>query len=69
MGRGNKSLFTGSWSHDQMAAMVKTLQKSFPEPMGRFPRNLIRSIGDSICLNVDPGMTLTYFAARSIMET
>ena len=27
--------------------MVKTLQKSSPEPSGRFPRNLVCSIGDS----------------------
>ena len=27
--------------------MLKTLQKSSPEPAGRFPRNLVCSIGDS----------------------
>ena len=51
LGRGNESLFPASGSHDQdgrHAHMVKTLQKSIsPEPAGRFPRNLVCSIGDS----------------------
>ena len=51
MGRGNESLFTGSWSHDQDGhhahIMVKTLQKSSsPEPVGQFPRNLVCSTGN-----------------------
>ena len=53
LGRGNKILFPASGSHDQDGRhahiyMVKTLQKSSsPEPAGRFPRNLVCSIGDS----------------------
>ena len=59
----------------KMAAMHiygKTLQIcTSPEPVGRFPRNLvcIHSTGDfSPSLFDDPGMTLTYFTARSILE-
>ena len=49
MGRGNESLFTGSWSHVQVGShahiWVKTLKESSsPEPEGRFPRNLVCSI-------------------------
>ena len=59
------------WLHDaghmtKMAAMPiygKTLQKSSsPEAVDRFSRNLVCSIGD-------PGVTLTYFTARSNLET
>ena len=58
----------------KMAAMPiygKILQKSsFPQPAGRFPRNFVCSIEDScmpiiVCSNDDPGLTLTYFSARS----
>ena len=54
--------------------MVKTLQKSSsPEPAGRFSRNLVCSIGGLqpiiVCSNDDPGVTLTYFTARSNLET
>ena len=55
--------------------MVKTLQKSSsPEPAGQFSRNLVCSIGNSIqpiinCSNDDPGVTLTYFTARSNLVT
>ena len=52
--------------------MVKTLQKSSSlEPAGRFPRNLVASgtPAHHSLLNDDPGMTLTYFTARSILET
>ena len=49
MGRGNESLFAAPGSHDQdgpNANTVKTLQKSSsPEPVDRFPRNLIRESG------------------------
>ena len=48
--------------------MVKTLQKSSPEPAGQFPRNFPCSIGDS-CSNDDPGVTLTYFTARANLVT
>ena len=44
----------------------KTTQKSSPEPADRFPRGL-QPI--TVCANDDPGMTLTYFTARSILET
>ena len=42
--------------------MVKTLQKSsFPEPVDRFSRNLVHSIGPIIvCSNDHPRLTLTY---------
>ena len=54
--------------------MVKTLQKfSSLELLGRFPINLVCSIGDSgpiiVCSNDDPGMTLTYFRPRSNLVT
>ena len=54
--------------------MVKTLQKSStPEPAGRFPQNLECSIGGLqpilVCSNDDPGLTLTYFTARSNLVT
>ena len=53
--------------------MIKTLQKSSTlEPAGRFPRNLVCSIGDSsssVCSNDDPRVTLTYFTARSNLVT
>ena len=45
--------------------MVKNLNK-FPEPMDRFPRMLVCSIADSNSSNYDPGLTLTYFTAKSI---
>ena len=53
LGRGDESLFAASGSHDQDGRqahiyMVKTFQKSSsPEPVGRFSRNLVFSIGDS----------------------
>ena len=51
MGRGDGGLIAKSRSHDQdgrhVPYMVKTTQKSSsPEPAGRFPRNLVCSIGD-----------------------
>ena len=54
--------------------MVKTLQKSSsPEPAGRFPRNLVYSIGGLqpiiVCSNDDLRVTLTYFMARSNLVT
>ena len=51
-----------------MAAMLTNAQKSSSEPVGRFSQNLVCSIFDS-SLYDDPGMTLTYFMARSILET
>ena len=56
--------------------MVKTLQKSSsPEPAGRFPLNLDvgmkhpRLLPIIVCSNNDPGVTLTYFTARSNLVT
>ena len=40
MGSGIEILFEKSWSHDHS-------KSSSPEPMGRFPRNLACSSGDS----------------------
>ena len=47
--------------------MVKTDQNSYSlEPTGRLLRNLVCIIGDIVvCSNTDPGVTLTYFTARS----
>ena len=65
MGRGDESLIAKSGSkyrdgrHAHIAYIVKTTQKSSsPEPVGRFPRNLVCSIGDSSPLYVDKMMTL-----------
>ena len=55
--------------------MVKTLQKSSPEPADLFYGkvkfvNLGFSIGKIIVyINDDPGLTLTYFTARSKIVT
>ena len=44
-----------------------------PERRALFSRNLVCSIGDSspiiVCSNDDPGVTLTYFTARSTLVT
>ena len=49
--------------------VVKTLQKSSPEPKGQWPCGLVCSIGDSgpiiLCSNDDARLTLTYFTIRS----
>ena len=58
----------------KMAAMPiygKNPSKS-PEPAGPFPRNLVCSIWDScpsVCSNDDPGVTLTFYTARSNFVT
>ena len=55
--------------------MVKTLQKSSPEPACRFPLNLDVGMKHPrlqpiiVCSNNDPGVTLTYFTARSNLVT
>ena len=53
--------------------MVKTLQKSSPEPGGRFSQNLVCNIGGLqpiiVCSNNEPGVTLTYFTTRSNLVT
>ena len=70
LGRGNESLFAASGHMTKMAATpiyVKILQKSSPELAGRFPRNLLLPI--MVCSNNDPGVTLTYFTARSNLVT
>ena len=42
-------------------------KSSSAEPAGRFPLNLVCSI--IVCSNDDPGVTLTYFTARSNLVT
>ena len=71
---GTKVYINGPGHMTKMAAMSingKNLKKSSsPEPACRFPRNLVCSIGDIIvCINYDPGVTLTYFRAMSNLET
>ena len=74
---GTKVCINGPGHMTKMAAMPiygKNLKKSSsPEPAGGFPRNLVCSMGDSlpiiVCINDDPGVTLTYFTARSNLET
>ena len=74
LGLGNEKFVPGPGHMNKMAAMPiygKTLKKSsFLEPKGRWPWNLVCSIGCSleyyqVCSNDDPGLTLTYFTARS----
>ena len=46
----------------------KLHKSSSPEPVGRFPRNLVCIIEDLpiiVCTNDDPGVNLTYFTTRS----
>ena len=66
-----KVCINGPGHMTKMAAMPiygKNLKKSSsPEQAGRFPRNLVCSI--IVCKNDDPGVTLTYFTARSNLET
>ena len=49
--------------------MVKILQKSSPEPVDWFPRNLVCGTGDSglmiVCSHDNPGLTLTCFTTMS----
>ena len=55
----------------KMAAMsisVMNLSKYSPEPLDRFARNLVCSIHIKpiiVCINNDPGLTLTYLTERS----
>ena len=57
----------------KMAAMPiygeKNQTASFLEPKDRWPWNLVCGIGlleyYQICSNIDPGLTMTYFTARS----
>ena len=53
--------------------MVKTSKKSSsPEPKGRWPWNLVCSIGclsTTICSNDDPGLILTYVTANLVPYT
>ena len=47
--------------------MVKTFQKSSsPEPVGRFPRNLVCSIGDSSPSKFAQMMTIGWEKAKTI---
>ena len=47
----------------------KNPSKSSPEPVVRFPRDLVCSIRDSglitVCSNDDPRLTLIYFTTKS----
>ena len=65
---GTKVYINGPGHMTKMAAtpiyMVKTLQKSPPEPVGH--RGLLPII---VYINDDPGVTLAYFTARSNLET
>ena len=53
--------------------MVKTLKKSSPEPAGYFHETWYVASGTPasviVCSNDDPGVTLTYFTARSNLVT
>ena len=60
MGRGNKSLLHDQDGRHAHIYMVKTLQKSSPEPVDQFPQNLACSIGDSSPLEFVQMMTLFY---------
>ena len=68
---GIEILLGVSWSHDQVGRhtyiMVKTLQKSSSEPVRRFVAS--GTPAHQSLQNDGPGMTLTYFTARSILET
>ena len=74
---GTKVCINGPGHMTKMAAMPiygKNLKKSSSqEPAGRFPQNLVCSIWGLlpiiVCINDDPGVTLTYFTARSNLET
>ena len=71
---GTKVYINGPGHMTKMAATPiygTNLQKSSPEPAGRFSGNLVCSIGDSIIvyINDDPGVTLTYFTAWSNLIT
>ena len=51
--------------------MVKKPLKSSLEPVDRFPGTLVCSTGPCpiiFCSHYDPGMTLTYFTARSMVK-
>ena len=68
---GTKNCINGPGHTTKMAAMPiygKNLKNSSPEPAGRFPRNLVWHRGllpIIVCINDYPGVTLTYFTARS----
>ena len=69
---GTKVCSNGRGHMTKMAAMPiygKNLKKSSsPEPKGRWPWNLLCNMGleyYQVCSNDDPGLTLTYFMARS----
>ena len=74
---GTKVCINGPGHMTKMAAMPiygKNLKKSSPpERVGRFPPNLVCSIGGLlpiiVCINDDLGVTLTYFTARSNLVT
>ena len=50
--------------------MVKSFQKSsFQEPVEQFRQKMVCSTRDTLHHNYDPGLTLTYFLARSNYAT
>ena len=71
MDRVKRSLFAASESKDQDGrhAHIYIWFKVFsPEPVNRFPRNLIIALGTRaiiVCSNDNPRISLTYFMARS----
>ena len=68
MGSGNEILFTASWSHDQDGRHANP-SKIFYGTGGPISTKLgMYHWGRQpiiICSNDDPGVTLTYFTARS----
>ena len=71
MGRGNASLLAASGSHDQggrHAHMVKTF-KNGGRIFTKFGMYRWRLQSIIVCSNDDPGLTFTYFTARSYLVT
>ena len=65
LGRGNKSLFAASGSHDQDGRHAHTSMR-ISTKLGMYHRGLQPII---VCSNDDPGLTLTYYTARSNLVT
>ena len=67
LGRGERKFVRGIMTKMVATPIYgKTLQKSSSlEPAGHFPCNLVCIIGSPVFSNDDPGVTLTYFMARS----
>ena len=67
MGWGNESLFNWSRSHDQVPDVVKTLKPLRNQKADNLETCMQHRVLEyyQVCSNVDPGLTLTYFTARS----